>query len=131
MALDGYGTQLYYGTLWANVISVDGMSMSRDVIDAYTMDSPTWQTFIPAEQADPGTLSCELEFDESVTLPAVTGTATALLSISYPGSGTTYWQADAMLTEWSTGATIGERMTANATFRLSGTVSATATSTAA
>ena len=86
------------------------------------MTSGTWQEFIPASLTDPGTLSCEVEFSGADGLPPIDGALSAL-TISYGGSGT--WVASAVLTEWSTGATIGERMTANASFKLSDGITVT------
>jgi len=124
MATDGHGTTLSFAGLpVGNLISVQGVSMSNTALGTTNLASGT-KTFIASVASDYGTLTCVVEFDGGDDIPLI-GTS-GILAISYAASGTWTTNSNTIMTGWSTGAAIGERMTASITFKISGSISGSA-----
>ena len=71
MATEGLGTTIVFGTSGfnANLLSLDGPSLTREAIDSSHMGTTTNMTFIPAGLSDGGEISGEWEFDAGLTPP--------------------------------------------------------------
>jgi hypothetical protein len=124
MAHDGHGTTITFGTsgFSANLIDVSGPSVERGSIDTTHMATASALTFIPADLYDPGGVELTFEFNgaDNPPIDAVAETIT----IDWAGaSGTGNWSGSGFMTNYKPGATIGERMTATATLKLTGPLS--------
>ena len=118
---DGQGTVLTLAGWTAELISVDGWSLSRDSFETSHMGTTTAKTFTPADLEDNGELNCVFEF-EGADAPPI-GSAPASGEINWAGGGTgDKWTATMHMINFEPGATMGERMTASATFKISGDV---------
>lgn len=122
MATLGNGTVVTIGGISGNLLSVNGPNYERAFVETTHMGTTAARTYVPDDQYDPGTLEIELEFDagQSTTLPmtaATTGITIAYSGTAAPGFS---WSASGHMTSFSPSAAIGERMTARATFKLTG-----------
>lgn len=110
----------------AELLSVDGPNITRDAIDT-TSSLDTWKLMIPSAFTDPGEFTCEMNFDPDDTPPIVDVAET--ITITYPiavgeTAGAT-WSASGFMTSFSPSTPIEDRMTATATFQLSGVITFT------
>ncbi len=136
MALDGNSTAIVFGTsgFAANIISVDGPSVSRESIDTTHLGTDKAMTFMPASLADAGELSLEVEFDPDIVPPiADNGSAndaaeTIIITWPLPSGKTTAatWAFTGFVTAYSGGASNGERMTGSMTIKISGAITVVA-----
>ena len=125
MAKDvGTGTTIGFGTSsWtAPLMNITGPSMSRESIRTSAMSTTGGHTFIPGDLHDPGEVSITVQHVASV-LPPIDAVAETI-TITWPGLCT--WQACGFMVNfggWTAG--IDELITADATIKLSGSVSYT------
>ena len=122
MASDGHGARITFedSAFTANLLSIDGPSQTRESIDATHMGSVTKMEFIPADLSDPGEYSIEFEFDSALEPPI--DAAAETVTVAWGDTSATSWSATGFMTAYSGSAAIGERMTASATLKLSGTI---------
>jgi hypothetical protein len=134
-ALDGNGTSIVFATsaFAANIISVDGPSVSRESIDCTHLGTTKSMEFFPANLGDAGELSLEIEFDPDIA-PPIADNASAndvaeTITITWPlpaGQSTAAtWAFSGFATSYSGGATSGERMTGSLTVKISGSITVT------
>lgn len=118
-AADGHGLTLTYAGFAANIISVGGPNLARESIDKTHMGTVDWKEFMPADLADAGELSVEVEFDPQA-LPPILAPASEIAVVWGSAAGIE-WACDGFLTGFQVNAgETGARMTASATFKLTG-----------
>jgi predicted secreted protein len=124
----GHGTQFQMldGSVYTTVgeiTTITPPALARDAVDATHTESPDgWREFIPGLK-DAGEFSFEMNFE-----PGSTGTALILstFSASTPAScrlvfpDATIWAFDAYCTGFAPAAPLDDKMTATATFKLTG-----------
>jgi hypothetical protein len=124
------GSKLQYINFTAKLISISGVDMTRDSVNKTTIDNDSgWMDFTPSTLVDPGQVSCVVEYDLTTvnTIPPIDA-APSILYITYGTHRVSnLWYAYAYLTAWSTGAAIGTRLTATATFKLTGAITIAST----
>jgi predicted secreted protein len=123
---DGAGSEAF--TTIAEVISISGPSLSRDVVEATNMDSTSgWREFIGGLKSG-GEISFELNYDPAdATIDASGGliddidqTTARNYQLVFPDSATTTWSFAGWLTSFETNIPLDDRITASATVTLSG-----------
>ncbi len=120
MAQLGTGTTITMSGFTANILSVDGPSMTRESIQTSHMSTTNYHTFIPASLVDGGELTLEVEFGATTAIP-ITGSATTV-TIVWGGTANTSWSFSGFLTAFTPNAAIDERMTASATIKIAGEI---------
>lgn len=129
-AVDGTGTTITFGTsnYAAQLISVDGPSMTRETIESSHMGTTGQKTFIPTTLSDSGELSVEFELltpTQGVDPDSqeMIDQAAETITINWGGLGAGHtWSVNGFMTAFSPSSSMGERMTASATIKLSGAV---------
>ena len=123
MATDGHGTTITFGTsaFTANLIDVSGPAIERAEIGATHMGSTDAMEFIPSALYDPGGVDVTFEHDPALTPPVQSQTATETITINWAGSASTYIFSGWM-SNYTPTAVSGDRMTATATIRATGTI---------
>lgn len=121
-AYDGHGTTITFGTTGysAGIISVDGPGIERESIDATLMSTTTAKAYIVASLYDGGNLELTVEHDPAIDAPIANATET--ITINWGGTGTGNWSFSGFCTGYKPGASIGERMTASMTVKVTGAV---------
>lgn len=126
---DGGGTEIF--TTIAEVLSIAGPSLSRDVIDVTTMDSPgEWREFI-AGLKDGGEITFDVIYDpvDPTIEPGAgllsefalaSGSAATNYQLVFPDPGATTWTFPAILTGFETNEVIDDKVTASVTLKISG-----------
>jgi hypothetical protein len=118
-AADGHGLTLTFAGFTANVISVSGPNLARESIEKTHMGTTNWKEFMPADLADAGEVSVEVEFAPDA-LPPILG-APGALAITWGSTEADVWTCTAFMTGFQVNAgETGARMTASATFKLTG-----------
>lgn len=120
-AYDGSGTTITFGTSGysAALISIDGPGVSREAIDSTTMATTGGHDFIPADLYDGGEVELVFEWDGSASPPI--DDAAETLTIDWGGTGNSM-SFSAFCTNFKPGASIGERMTASMTCKVTGVI---------
>lgn len=119
MADLGNGTTLTFSGITANLIDINGPNLERGEVETTHMGTTTARTYSPDDLYDAGEVTCTVEYNGE-NFP-ITGAA-ATLTIDWGGAGNTS-AVSAFLKSVSPGAAIGERMTADLSFKCSGAVS--------
>jgi hypothetical protein len=118
-AADGHGLTMTFSGFSANIVSLSGPNLSRESIDKTHMGTTNWKEFMPADLADAGEVSMEVEFAPDA-LPPILG-ATGALAITWGSVEADVWTCQAFMTGFSVSAgESGARMMASATFKLTG-----------
>ncbi len=123
----GFGITLTFSSgFFAEITNVDG-SMSRDPVDTtHSTTTGGYKTFIPSDLIDHGEVEVELHFDPDVGTGIPIDGAAETVTITFPtpvgGSSGATWAASGFLTNFSFSAPIDDKMTANATLKLSGDI---------
>ena len=127
-AVDGFGTTVVFATsgFTANLLSVDGPGVERAAINSSHMaTASSYMTYIPAKLSDGGSVDIEFEFN-GADAPPITAAAETI-TIDWAGdTGDGEYSFTGFMTNYSPSASVGERMTATATLKVSGVVSYTA-----
>lgn len=108
----------------AEVVNITPPNFSRDAVDAtHTESEDGWREFIPGLK-DGGEVSVEMNF-----IPGAASTDlildlfnrdTGSFRITFPDSPATVWTFDAFITGFEPEAPLEDKMSATATFKLSG-----------
>ena len=120
----GTGTTIGFGTsgFSAEILNVDGASMTREVIDTSHMGTTTWRTFIPGDLSDPGEVTFEFHFDPDAQ-PPINGAAEPI-TITFPlpaGQATpATLVGSGFISSWEFSDPFEDKMTANGTIKWSG-----------
>lgn len=129
----GHGASLLIATIaaptvyvpLAEVTSITPPPMTRDIIDATHMDSPDgWREFI-AGLKDGGELSLAINFvpggaTDLRLIEMQTESAPSPIKIRFPGGSE--WGFDAFCTGYTPNVPVEDKMTAEATFKVTGAV---------
>lgn len=119
-SIDANGSSLMFSGLTMDMISFSGPNFTRGTIESTTLTTSTARTFIPEDLYDAGEFSCTVEFDNTDDGSSLIAGASGTLTISFPGTNGSY-AASAHCTGFSiTGPESGNRLTAEASFKLSG-----------
>jgi predicted secreted protein len=127
----GHGSQFYVGnddspqvfTAIAEITSITPPSVTRDVIDATHTGSPDqWREHIPGLK-DGGEVSCEMNFvpnsnSSNILIAIQVDTFARDFRIVFPDG--TIWNFKAFCTGFEPDAPFDDKMTATATFKVSG-----------
>lgn len=123
---DGESPEVF--TAIAEVLSISGPSLSRDVIEATNMDSTSgWREFIGGLKSG-GEISFEVNYDPAdATIDASGGliddidaTSATNYKLVFPDSGSTEWSFAGWLTGFETNIPHDDKMTASVTITLTG-----------
>jgi predicted secreted protein len=107
----------------AEITSVSPPPISRDIIDATNMDSPGgWREFIPGLK-DGGEMSADLQFvpgsaTDALLIGMQAETEPRPMKITFPNGEE--WGFDAFCTGYQPTAPVDDKMTATATFKVTG-----------
>lgn len=120
---DGQGTTVTFGSsgFSAALIAVKGPGLSRAAIDATTMASTPGMEYIPAELYDGGELTLTVEHDGTDDPPILSTNVAETVTIDWGGLGNS-WSFQGFVTGYEPGASIGERMQAEMTVKVTGGV---------
>ena len=127
----GHGSQFYVGnddspqtfTAIAEITSITPPSVTRDIIDATHTGSPDqWREHIPGLK-DGGEVSCEMNFvpgsdSSNILIAAQTDSFARDFRIVFPDA--TIWNFKAFCTGFEPDAPFDDKMSATATFKVSG-----------
>lgn len=85
----GDGTTITFGTSGfnANIISISGPDSTRSSVDTSHLGSSGWMTFLASGLVDGGTVSLEIQYDPTITMPIAAVAET--VTIDPAGSGQT------------------------------------------
>ena len=122
--VDGLGTTITFGTTGfaANLIDIDGPGMERAVIDITHMGTTTAMAFIPAGLYDGGSVNITFEFNGADDAPIDQVAET--ITIDWSGAtGSGSYSFSGFMTNYKPSAKMGDRMTAEATLKVTGAVS--------
>lgn len=124
--MDGHGTTITFGTssFSANLISVNGPSVTRDDIDNTHMGTSDAKAYLPSALYDGGEVSLTVEHDASLAVPIDQDAET--ITIDWAGQGST-WAFSGYVKGCTPGAAIGERMESEITIKVTGAVTGLAT----
>lgn len=125
MADQGTGTTLTFGTssFTAGLLSINGSGATREALETTTMATTTNKTFVPADIADSGEFSAEIQFEGNLTLPTLLGAAAETITIDWGGTGTGYeWSFSGFCTAFNVTSEINGIMTADITVKVSGDI---------
>lgn len=123
------GITIAFGTsaFQAQILGVSITGMERESIDTSHMGTTDWKTFMPAKLTDPGSLELKIAFDPD-DQPPITGAAETI-TVTWPiqdAPGTSAnWSAQGFVTEFEVTAELEEKMEADVTVKLSGSVTFT------
>jgi hypothetical protein len=129
MADIGTGAVLAVGSLFtADLLSIEVSGIARESIETSHLGTTTARTYIQGDLYDPGTVEVEYLLDSSNPLgetpPILTTNTAATLTVTFPLEGThttaATFTASAFQTESGFSVPLEDRMTATATFKLSG-----------
>lgn len=120
MAQLGTGTTITMSGFTANIISVDGPSMSRESVQTSHMATTNYHTFIPASLVDGGELTLEVEHESTTAVPITNSPTT--VTIVWGGTAGTSWSFTGFMTGYTPNAAIDERMTASVTVKVAGEI---------
>jgi len=136
-AILGFGTTFAIGdggdpetfTALAEVLDVSPPSDAVDVIEVTHMTSPSRTKEFIAGLTDPGEVSFSINFipgaGDDTALQALRNTGVSNnFRIAFPDSGDTTWTFAAFLTGYTPTAPVNDRMTADVTFKLTGSYTA-------
>lgn len=117
-------TVTFSSGFFAQILSVDGPTLSREAVETTHSTTSTGKTFIPSAFWDPGEITVEINFDADATPPISAVAETVTVTYPIPTGSTTgaTWSASGFMTAFSPSAPIEDRMTATATIKLSGDV---------
>lgn len=117
-AVNGSGVAITFSGITYPLLSVDGPSMSRPMIDATNMGTTAnWKEFIPGKFVDPGKISAKAEYDGNA--PSFSTAATAI-TITYPNGQTI--TGNGYLESFNASVPFEDKMTCDFTIQLTGAV---------
>ena len=123
---EGQGTKILFGTTGfvSNVDNIDTSGLSREAFDTSHLLTEDAKTFEPTDLVDSGEIGLELHFDPDEFPPI--NQPSEIVTITWPipagsANGAT-WTFTAFMTNFDAGAAKGEKMTASATLKVSGTI---------
>ncbi len=123
------GTKISWrGTDVAEIVSFTGPAITHEPVDLTDLDDSAMQ-FKPAGVYDPGEISVELNYDEDLAIHGtlvtdiISGTTGALvITFDNAGAGTGTMSATAFVIGFTPGGSVGDKLTASASWKLSGTL---------
>lgn len=115
----GDGTTITWGSsgFAANIVSVDGPSVTIEPVESTHLGSTGWKSFLASTLKDGGELSLTVNHDAGLSVP----TASETITIDWGGLGNT-WVFSGITTGYTPGASINEIMTATMTIKVTGTI---------
>lgn len=119
--MDGHGTTVTFGTsgFSANLLSIDGPSVSREDIDNTHMGTSTGKAFLPSALYDGGEVTLKVEHDGSDAVPIDQDPET--ITIDWAGQGNTY-AFSGYVKGYTPGAATGERMESSLVVKVTGAI---------
>jgi hypothetical protein len=127
-----------FGTSGAtgNITSIEWSGIERGSVDTSYLGSTGARTFIPTDLYDPGELELEIDFDTQAVASASTGgifdlinAAAETITVTYPiPTGATTgakYAASGFMTGLSVSVPLEDKVTANATFKMTGALTPT------
>lgn len=120
------GITITFGTsgFSAELLDLDGPSMTRDAIQTSHQGTTVAHTKTPADLYDPGELTATLHFNPDTALPIDDVAET--ITINWPSGWD--WVFTGFATGYSPSAPFNDKMTADLTITVSGTIVPTASS---
>lgn len=135
-AISAFGTLLKVGdgqtpeefTTIAELASISGPSLSADVLESTTHNTPTpWKRFVSG-LLDAGEINCDLNFNPGEPTHSATGGVIRDMvnrlcknyQIVFPDDGNTTWTCPLIVTGFEMTANPAELLTASATFKVAG-----------
>ena len=110
MADVGTGTTFSFSGFSGELLSINGNSITREVINTSHMGTEDYHTFLQCDLVDPGELELELAFDPSSPIPITGDSATGTVTFTDASS----FASTMICTAWSWGAPLEDKMTATA-----------------
>lgn len=119
----GTGLSINFGTSGfdANITSVSADGLTRESIDTTHLGTTTARTFMPSDLIDAGTLTLEIQFDPTDSVPVKQAAET--ITITFP-DGTT-WAFSGFATSYSWTSGTEELQTGSLQIKISGDVTIT------
>ena len=117
----GTGTTVTFSGWSGDVTGVRWNGIEVPIIDMSHMGTSAWKTFIAGDLKDGGTVEVDLLFADDAIVPLVGTTQT--LTMKRAGQATNgKWAASCIFQSFSAVVPFEDRMTATATFKVSGEV---------
>lgn len=107
----------------AEMFDFQHSGLNRASIPTSTFATTGGMTFLPGSLYDPGEISGQIHHDPAA-LPPI-GSAIETVTVTYPDSGAATWAADGFLMEYEQTAELEDRIVANVTIKLSGSITVT------
>lgn len=131
----GTGTTLTFASFTAELTAINWDGITRDIIETSHLSTAVAgagkigsKTFIPGDLVDPGEISIEGHFDPDLTPPMESAAGTATITFPLPAGGLTKadWEASAIMSSFSLGVPLEDKMTFSATIKVTGEITLTA-----
>lgn len=104
-----------------DVLSISMSGLSRETVPVSHLSSTPAMDFLETELYDPGEITLELHLDSTApSIPGVIDNIHGTLLINFAGGGS--WSCLAKATGFEWGVPLEDKMTAQATFKLSGAI---------
>lgn len=118
---DGLGTTVTFGSsgFSANILSVDGPSVTRDPIETTHMGTTVTKSFIMSSLYDGGEVTLTVQHDATIAVP-ISG-ALETITIDWGGLGSND-SFSGGVTAYTASATVGELMEGSMTIKAAGAI---------
>lgn len=122
----GTGSTLTFANFTPELLSLSWSGISREAVDTSHMGTVGGRTFLPGDLHDPGEVTAEVHLNSTEAPPiATTSAPVTTLTVTFPAVGTAAtdaWTASAFMTGFEFTDPLEDKMTATATFKITGDV---------
>ena len=123
-AVVGTGLAITFSSgFMAEMLDFNHGSIERAVIPASTFATTGGMEYEAGNLYNPGEITAQIHHDPSA-LPPLTS-AKETVTVTYPDAGAAAWAADGFLSEYEITSELEDRIVANVTIKLSGTITVT------
>ena len=121
MAELGTGTTITFSTgFCAEILSISGPGLSREMIDISHMGTTTAHAYMVADLYDAGELTVELQFVPGTAIPIAGAFET--VTITFPDSGASTLAFSGAMSGFEPSIPLEDKMTATATIKATGAI---------
>jgi len=122
MAELGTGTTITFATgFLAEILSISGPGMSREMIDISHMGTTIAHAYMVADLYDTGEITVELQYIPGTTIPIANAQET--ITITFPDSGASTLAFTGAMSGFEPSIPLEDKMTATVTIKASGAIS--------
>jgi len=118
---NGTGSEFTFSGITAELLDISGPGIERGAIDVSHMTTVDAHVFIGKALVDYGEVKLELAFDGELPTTPMSNTTAASMAIKWGmGESCKTWSFNALMTKFEPKAPLEDKMTASATFKISG-----------